>query len=137
MKHRYVLPWFAAAAVVAGAVVGTYDRAFGHRVWFISLIIAGTPVVLQTLRAAIQGRLATDVVATLSIVGATVLDQPLAGLVIVLMQTGGEALERYAEGRASRAVRALEDAAPRIAHRIEDDLIVDVPVAAVDVGDLL
>ena len=32
------------------------------------------------------------------------------------MQTGGEALERYAEGRASAAVRALEEAAPRIAH---------------------
>ena len=46
------------------------------------------------------------------------LGQPLAGLIVVLMQTGGEALERYAEGRASRAVRELEAAAPRLAHRV-------------------
>jgi heavy metal translocating P-type ATPase len=137
MKLKYTLPGFAAAAVVAGLVASASDRALGHRVWFISLLVAGAPVILQTLLAALDGRLATDVVATLSIVGAVALDQPLAGLVIVLMQTGGEALERYAEGRASRAVKALEDAAPRIAHRIEGDLIVDLPVNGVVVGDLL
>ena len=137
MKFKYILPWFTAASVVAGVVARLYDQSLGHRVWYITLLIAGTPVVLQTVRQAMQGRLATDVVATLSIIGAILLDQALAGLVIVLMQTGGEALERYAEGRASRAVRALEDAAPRIAHRVEGDLVVDVPVAEVAIGDVL
>ena len=54
----------------------------------------------------------------LAIVAALLLGEPLAGLIVVLMQTGGEALERYAEGRASEAVRELEAAAPRIAHRL-------------------
>ena len=137
MKFKYAIPWFTAAAIVAGVVARSYDRALGHRIWFVTLVIAGAPVVLQTIRQAIQGRLATDVVATLSIIGAVLLDQPLAGLVIVLMQTGGEALERYAEGRASRAVRALEDAAPRIAHRVEGDMVVDVAASAVAVDDVL
>jgi heavy metal translocating P-type ATPase len=53
------------------------------------------------------------------------------------MQTGGEALETYARGRASRAVRALEEAAPRIAHRMEGETIADVAVDEIRVGDLL
>ena len=53
------------------------------------------------------------------------------------MQTGGEALERYAEGRASEAVRELEAAAPRIAHRLERGEPRDVAVDAVEVGDVI
>jgi heavy metal translocating P-type ATPase len=84
----------------------------------IGLVITGVPVVWQTVCVALARRFATDVIASLAIVTAVVLVQPLAGLVIVLMQTGGEALERFAEGRASAAVRALEEDAPRIAHRL-------------------
>src|SRR5678815_485542 len=119
MIRRVVLPLSALAVLAIGATLhftGTNELATA--VWMIGLIVTGAPVVWGTLRAAGRGRFATDVVATLSIIGAVVLGQPFAGLVIVLMQTGGEALERFAEGRASAAVRALEAAAPRIAHGI-------------------
>ena len=89
--------------------------------WTIGLAFTGLPLVWRTLRELKDGRFATDVVATLAIVVAVVQQQQVAGLVIVLMQTGGEALERYAEGRASAAVRALEEEAPRIAHRFAAD----------------
>ncbi|HEX7981599.1 MAG TPA: hypothetical protein VF461_23510, partial [Gemmatimonadaceae bacterium] len=104
--------------LIAGAVVRfTVDPSYGDLVWAIGLVITGAPVVWRTLRSLVKGNFATDLVAMLAIVTAVLLHQPLAGLVIVLMQTGGEALERYAEGRASAAVRALEAEAPRIAHR--------------------
>ena len=73
----------------------------------------------------------------LAIVTALLLREPLAGLIVVLMQTGGEALERYAEGRASNAVRELEAAAPRVAHRIVAGQVADVDVETVAVGDEL
>jgi heavy metal translocating P-type ATPase len=95
------------------------------------------PVVWGTLRGAAAGHFAADLVASFAIVGALLLGEPLAGLVVVLMQTGGEALERYAEGRASAAVRELEAAAPRIAHRLERGQPEDVPVDEVRVGDLI
>ena len=69
------------------------------------LAVTGAPVVWTTLRTAAAGHFAADLVASFAIVGALLLGEPLAGLVVVLMQTGGEALERYAEGRASAAVR--------------------------------
>jgi len=109
----------------------------GRLVWTGGLVLAGAPVVWRTLRGIASGRFAADLVAMLAIVAALPLGQPLAGLIVVLMQTGGEALERYAEGRASEAVRALEAAAPRTAHRVSDGRSEEVPVDAVAVGDEL
>jgi len=109
----------------------------GRLVWTGGLVLTGAPVVWRTLRGIASGRFAADLVAMLAIVAALLLGQPLAGLIVVLMQTGGEALERYAEGRASEAVRALEAAAPRTAYRVSDGRSEEVPVDAVAVGDEL
>jgi heavy metal translocating P-type ATPase len=122
---------------VGGVAQFAVDATTARAVWGVSLLLTGAPIVWRTVVDAAHGRFATDIVASLAIVGAVVLMQPLAGLVIVLMQTGGEALERYAEGKASAAVRALEEAAPRIAHRVSGDRVEDVPVGEIAVGDLL
>jgi heavy metal translocating P-type ATPase len=94
-------------------------------------------VVWRTIRGVAAGRFAADLVAMLAIVGALALGEPLAGLIVVLMQTGGEALERYAEGRASDAVRELESAAPTLAHRVVAGGVEDIAAEAVEVGDEL
>ncbi len=104
------------------------------------LVAAGAPIVWRSVRDAVRGQFATDIVATLAILGALALREPLAGLVIVLMQTGGERLERYAARRASRALDELEDARPHTAHRlrsIDSDLVDDVTAESVLVGDVL
>jgi len=112
------------------------------------LVFLGAPVAWRTIKGMLRGEFAADVVAMLAIVTAIVLLEPIAGLVIVLMQTGGELLERYAEGRASDAVRELEAAAPRIAHRLAPErpaggdpligtAVSDVAVERIAVGDLL
>jgi hypothetical protein len=113
-----LLPELTLVFLVVGAVVRfTAGPAKADAVWMIGLVVTGVPVVWRTLRRFATGHFATDFVAALAVTTSVILLQPLAGLVIVLMQTGGEALERYAEGRASAAVRALEEEAPRIAHR--------------------
>ena len=132
-------PLFATAVIGAGLVArAAAPGAEYHRtIWYAGLVIAGGPVVWRTVQGALRGHFAADVVATLAIVASALLGQPFVGLVIVIMQTGGEALERYAEGRASDAVRALEAAAPRIAHRVRDQQVEDVPVDDVAPGDVL
>jgi len=132
-------PLFAIAGILLGGAEQYIFHLplFAHALWTIALIGAGFPVVWRTLRAARHGNFATDLVASLSIVTAAIIGQPLAGLVIVLMQTGGEALERFAERKASAAVRELEKAAPRIAHLITGNRgLVDVPVGELNVGDV-
>jgi heavy metal translocating P-type ATPase len=144
-RPRLYLPQLALSFLAAGGVAyAAWGAHVATIVWMTGLVLTGAPVVWRTLRSALSGHFATDLVATLAVVTAVALAEPLAGLVIVLMQTGGEALERYAEGRASSAVRALEEEAPRIAHRVRgaeeptthanaDDVAVEV----VAVGDHL
>jgi heavy metal translocating P-type ATPase len=113
------------------------SAAWGLRIWQIGLIVLGLPVVWSTVVGAFHGRLAADLVASLAVMAAVILRQPLAGLVVVLMQTGGEALERYAAGRASRAVEELEAAAPRRANRLRDGAVEELPAERVQLHDRL
>ena len=122
---------------VGGVLAILRHASWARDVWMIGVVVMGAPLVFRTLREVAHGRLATDIVASLSIIGAVALGQPLAGLVIVLMQAGGEALERYAEGRASAAVRTLEAAAPRMARRVRGLDVDEVPASAVYIGDTL
>lgn len=101
------------------------------------LVLTGAPVVWRTLRGMMTGRFAADLVAALAMIAAILLRDPLPGLIVVLMQTGGEGLEHYAQGRASEAVRDLEAAAPRLAHRLGDGGVEDVPAGGVAVGERL
>ena len=106
-------------------------------IWLGGLVVLGVPIVWSTVKGTFEGRFATDLVASLSIVTAAVLLQPVAGLVIVLMQTGGEALELAAARRAGQAVAELEAQAPRIAHRIQGEGVEDIAVDQIVVGDRL
>ena len=123
-------------------LIGLAVRSAGHTalsdaIWLAGLVATGAPVAWKTVRGMVRGQFASDVVAMLAVVGAVLLGQSFAGLIVVLMQTGGEALERYAEGRASDAVGALERAAPTIAHRQHGAAVTDISVEAIDVGDSL
>jgi len=134
-----ILPVLTLLALAAGGAAWLAgDRELAWRVWMVGLVLTGALPVAQTLRGALRGHFAADLVASLAIVTAVFVGEPFAGLVIVLMQTGGEALERYAAGRASRALHELEAAAPRTAHRVRDDGGVDdIAAESVQVGDRL
>ena len=103
----------------------------------IGLVLCGAPVVYSTVRGLLRGKFAADVIASMTVVTALVLGHPVVGLVIVVMQTGGEALERMAGARATNALRALQESAPTKAHRITGDTVEDVPVAKMKKGDLI
>jgi len=137
--RQYWLPASSLVFLLIGGAARLSPAAaqWSHGIWLAGLILTGAPVVAHTIRRMMRGNFAADIVATLAILTAVILNEPLPGLIVVLMQTGGEALERYAEGQASAAVRALEEEAPRIAHRVRGERIEDVPVDEVTPGDLL
>ncbi|GAB1344579.1 heavy metal translocating P-type ATPase [Gemmatimonas sp.] len=133
------LPLIALGFLAAGALTPLVlpTDPWRDRVWLAGLLIAGIPVAFRTLRGMLRGEFAADVVAMLAIVGSLLLGQPLAGLVVVLMQTGGEALDAYAVARASSAVKALEADAPRTAHRVWEARVSDIDAATIEPGDTL
>lgn len=135
-----LLPVVATLFLIAGLLVAVVagQPALRDQIWFVGLLATGAPVVWGTARGALRGQFAADLVATLAIVGAALLHEPLAGLVVVIMQTGGEALEAWAVDRASNAVAALEADAPSTAQRLFDDgRVEEIEAAAIVVGDTL
>ncbi|MFC5928238.1 cadmium-translocating P-type ATPase [Cryobacterium melibiosiphilum] len=108
------------------------------------LVVAGIESVgmIKRLR---QGTFGVDLLAVIAIVATVAVGEYIATLLIVLMLTGGAALEDYAAGRATRELTALLTRAPQIAHRIRpggaDDAaateIDDIPATEVRLGDLL
>ncbi|HEX2450219.1 MAG TPA: heavy metal translocating P-type ATPase [Gemmatimonadales bacterium] len=131
------IPAAALAFIILGLVLRGAYPTLGRAIWLTGLALTGLPVVSATIRGVLARRFAADLVASLAIVVALVLGEPLPGLIVVLMQTGGEALETYARGRASDAVRDLEAAAPTIAHRVCAGGIVDVPADEIQPGETI
>lgn len=76
-----------------------------------------------------------DIVAFLSMGGALLLGEFLAGVVVALMYAGGQALESYAAGRARREMTALLERAPKTAMRYGPDGLAEVPIEAIVAGD--
>ncbi|SKA99659.1 ATPase, P-type (transporting), HAD superfamily, subfamily IC/heavy metal translocating P-type ATPase [Agreia bicolorata] len=133
-----------AATIVVGAVAGI-------------LLFAGVPLAARSIAAIYalsiaglefvrmigrlkKGIVGVDVLAVIAIVSTVLVGELLAALIIVLMLTGGEALEDYAQSRAEREMRALIDRSPRTAHRVSPDgerVTVDIGVSEVAVGDVL
>jgi heavy metal translocating P-type ATPase len=101
------------------------------------LIGGGGWLVLGLLARVVRGQFGSDLLAGISIVAAGLLEEYLAGALVVLMLSGGEALEAYAVRRASSALDALAQRMPSVAHRTRDGALEDVALSAVAVGDLV
>lgn len=82
-----------------------------------TLIFGGVPLVFELARHLLQREFGSDLLAGISIVTSVLLNEYLAGSIVVLMLSGGEALENYALRNASSVLRALAKRMPAIAHR--------------------
>ncbi len=100
-----------------------------------ALVLGGIPLVFQLLLALLRGQLGSDLLAGISIVTSVFLHEYLAGALVVLMLSGGEALEAYAVRSASSVLAALARRVPSVAHVRRNGAITDVPLGQVVVGD--
>jgi heavy metal translocating P-type ATPase len=102
-----------------------------------TLVFGGIPLVYELARNLLRLEFGSDLLAGISIVTSVLLDEYLAGSIVVLMLSGGEALENYALRNASSVLRALAKRMPAIAHRKRDSVIADVALDDIAVGDTL
>lgn len=89
------------------------------------------------VRDILRGHWGLDLLAVTAIIATVLVGEYVASIIVVLMLTGGEALEDYAGRRAKRELDALLARAPQHAHRVVDDHFVDVPIDDVAPGDVL
>ncbi len=120
--------------------IETTGTVFGFPPQAIPLLVAltcGTPLVFSLVIHLSRLEFSSDLLAGISIVTSVILGEYLAGTLVVLMLSGGQALEAFAVRRASFALEALAKRLPSLAHRKQDGSVGDVPLAEVAVGDAL
>ena len=112
---------------------------FSLKEWplLVALVLGGGPLVYGLLGNLVRAEFGSDLLAGISIVTSLFLGEYLAGTFVVLMLSGGEALEAYAVRRASSVLAALAKRMPSKAHRKSNQNLADVPIAAITVGDTL
>jgi heavy metal translocating P-type ATPase len=99
-------------------------------------LVAAIQIVVEMVKTIREGGLGLDVLALTAIIVGLLLQEYWAAVVIALMLTGGEALEDYAERRATNELTDLMDRAPKQAHLLDKSGdTTDVRIESVKVGD--
>ncbi|MBE3111401.1 MAG: cadmium-translocating P-type ATPase [Acidobacteria bacterium] len=102
-----------------------------------TLALGGLPLLYDLFRKLLKREFGSDLLGGISIITSILLGEYLAGSIIVLMLSGGKALESYALRSASSVLAALAKRMPSIAHRKSAAETLDVALAEIAVGDTL
>lgn len=135
----------AIAIVTLGCLVCHLVMRFGTKLsettpqWplWIALGIGGGPLVAELTVRLLQREFGSDLLAGISIVTAILLGEYLAGTLVVLMLSGGAALESFAVRSASSVLDALAGRMPSVAHRKTESGLADIPLSEILIGDVI
>jgi len=140
LEHRsQVLATIAMVSIAVGGILHLFgeDNA-GRMVWRAAVALLALELSFEVVRTVVVERsLGVDTIALVAMVGALALGEELAGAVIGLMFSGGAALESVASRRARRELTSLVERAPKIAQLRVGEHLQEVPVAVVEVGDVV
>ena len=84
-----------------------------------------------------SGRYGVDILAVIAIISTILINNYWAEWMILVMSTGGETLEDYATGQASKELRSLLNNTPRIANKLVNGQITAVKVDELHIGDIV
>ena len=139
-RRTTVIAVFSAIAILVHLVLRFALRAslgISQIPLLVVLVFGGIPLVYELTKNLLRREFGSDLLAGISIVTSVLLHEYLAGAIVVLMLSGGEALENYALRNASSVLRALAKRMPAVAHRKRDSTINDVALDEVAVADTI
>ncbi len=125
-----------AVTAIVGLILQLSGQAEISR-WLVSAVALAScwPLLRDMWHDFRSGSYGIDILAVTAIVTAVILGEYWAAIVIVIMLTGGEALEDYAEHRAKSELSALLKRAPRTATVLRGRKTVQVAASEVKAGD--
>ncbi len=134
-------PDFASTILVAFIVTGAFftnQGNFGNGLIVGYSAIIGLKLLIGMIKELLTGTYGVDILAVAAIASTIAVGEYWATLVIVLMMTGGEALEDFAGRRAKAELTALLERVPTITHRQNAaGKLEDIPIANVLENDEL
>jgi heavy metal translocating P-type ATPase len=133
--RRYPLPVGALLLLAAALVLHLVGQeTLAQAALLVIILLGGIPLAWETLNQLLRRELSVDLIAILAIGGSLLLGQYLAGAIVVLMLSGGEALEAFALRRARSSLAALAERAPHTAHIRHGDELVTVAADTLTIG---
>jgi heavy metal translocating P-type ATPase len=140
----WIPPRFIAVFTAAGIflhLILRYFTSLPNIYWqaplFAVLVVGGIPLIIPLLRNLIAREFGSDLLAGISIVTSVILREYLVAAIVILMLSGGTALEEFASRRASSVLDALAKRMPLLAHRKVKFEIEDISLKDIAVGDAL
>ena len=123
------------AVVVALGLALLGQKTASNWVLGVVALIEVIPLLKDMWESLRSGTYGIDLLAATAIIASVVLGQYWAAIVIVLMLTGGEALEDYAEHRAKSELNALLKNAPQRARVIRKGKTLEIKVSEIHIND--
>lgn len=108
-----------------------------HGVIVVSVIVGGLPYLYNIVVALLEGKFGVDSIAVIAIISALLTGEIVASGVVLLMLSGGAALEKYAENKARYSLERLLRRAPQKASVYKDGAFKATKVAEVKLGDII
>jgi heavy metal translocating P-type ATPase len=135
VSNRLLAIGVLAAIGVGGLLHLASEPEAGDAVWGVATAVVLVPLAWSVGRSLLHRDIGVDAIALVAMAASLALGEYLAGAVVGLMLAGGNALEDYAAGHARRELRSLVARAPVSAQRRIGDLVEEVPVEELAVGD--
>jgi Cu+-exporting ATPase len=126
--------------VIVGEWLGWLERITDFVPWYVGwalVLLAGSPIFLQVLRAALRRQVISHTLMSLGVFAALAVGQwPTAAVVVFFMHTGTYA-ENFTTERSRRALKNLTQIAPSTARIEREGNEVEVAVREVQPGDIV
>src|SRR6266852_1114202 len=133
--QHYPIPFGSVVLLVASLIFWlTGHGDIANWTLLLVVLLGGIPLLWEIFQQFLCREFSVDVIAMLAIAGSLLLGEYLAGAFVVLMLSGGEALEAYALRRARSSLSALAERAPRSAHIWRGEELVSIPAEQVEVS---
>jgi len=131
-RPEFRLPLSVFALLLVGFIPGF------HYAWIVATALGIVRISWNSIEKIREGSWSLDYIALLAMVVSLIAGEYLAGAVVALMITGGEALDEYASGRAESALRALLEKIPKTCLvRKEDGTTREMPVQDIQSGEII
>jgi len=129
---EFRMPFVILVCLAAGSIP---DWSF---MWILAIIIGLGKITWDSVGKIRNGKYSLDYIAFLAMIVSLPAEQYLAGAIVALMITGGEALDEYAAARAESALRSLAERIPKhCTVRLPDGSTVEKPIQSVSKNEII
>ncbi|MCS7061029.1 MAG: cation-translocating P-type ATPase [Anaerolineae bacterium] len=126
--------------VIAGEWLGLFDRLnelVPLPAGVALVIVGGLPVFRTVVQAALKRQITSHTLMTVGVIAALIVGEWVAAAIVVVFMRVGDYVERFTAESARRAVKELTALAPQTARVERDGAEVEVPIAQVNLGEIV